>query len=417
MHTQKLTFASLMAVGLIFICTTVGWFILGGALTHRSSDRSGPLGQEVRRTWGPQLRQSHPVVWYVPATNRQGRTELSPAASEVAVKLAYEPKRKGLFWYRTYRADFAGTYDIQNPTSSEQTIHVAFTLPSADGSYNGFNFILGDAALGEPVLEAGRITQAVVVPAGKSVPLTVTYEARGVDRWDYDLGGADRVKQFALVMTTDFAAINFPVGTGSPTSRKTLSDTGWEVRWDYPDVIGAQSIGMDMPKALNAGPVATRISFFAPVSLLFFFAVLLIFGAVTGINLHPMNYFFLAAGCFAFQLLFAYTVDLMPLHLSFFISAVVSIVLVCGYLHAVAGKALTRIALPAQFAYMVLFSYSFFFDGLSGVTITVGAILTLAVLMIATAKTDWSEVFVARQRYRATPPTMPNVGVDPSCRP
>ena len=30
-----------------------------------------------------------------------------------------------------------------------------------------------------------------------------------------------------------------------------------------------------MPNVLNAGPVAARISFFAPVSLLFFFAVLL----------------------------------------------------------------------------------------------------------------------------------------------
>jgi len=159
---------------------------------------------------------------------------------------------------------------------------------------------------------------------------------------------------------------------------------------------------------LNPGPVASRISFFAPVSLLFFFAVLLIFGAVTGVNLHPMNYFFLAAGCFAFQLLFAYTVDLMPIHLCFFLSAGVSLALVSGYLHAVGGRQLTRIALPAQFAYMVLFSYSFFFDGLSGVTIAVGAVATLAVLMVATAKMDWSEVFVSRKRRGESPPPMPS---------
>ena len=33
-----------------------------------------------------------------------------------------------------------------------------------------------------------------------------------------------------------------------------------------------------MPKVLNAGPVASRIAFFAPVSLLFFFAVMIILG-------------------------------------------------------------------------------------------------------------------------------------------
>ena len=57
---------------------------------------------------------------------------------------------------------------------------------------------------------------------------------------------------------------------------------GWSFVWNYPDVIHPQSIGMAMPNALNAGPVAQRISFFAPVSLLFFFAVLLIMGCVNG---------------------------------------------------------------------------------------------------------------------------------------
>ena len=52
-----------------------------------------------------------------------------------------------------------------------------------------------------------------------------------------------------------------------------------------------------------------------------------------------------------------------------------------------------RISLVAQFAYMVLFSASFFFEGLTGITITVGAIVTLAILMAFTAKVDWNEVF------------------------
>jgi hypothetical protein len=47
----------------------------------------------------------------------------------------------------------------------------------------------------------------------------------------------------------------------------------------------------------------------------------------------------------------------------------------------------------AQFGYMVLFSYSFFFDGLTGITITIGSIVTLALLMGATARVNWSEKF------------------------
>ncbi|MDQ8207887.1 inner membrane CreD family protein [Coraliomargarita sp. SDUM461003] len=398
MHKYTLTFRSILAVGFIFICTAVGWFILGGALTHRSMDRSGSLMYEVQATWGPQLRQAHPIAWYESPANASGRSSVSPSMSRVQVDLQYEPKRKGLFWYRTYQVQFAANYEISNPTPIAQTVYVAFSLPSADASYNNFTFELEGAGVDEPILREGTITQAVVIPPQSTVPLQVSYHARGLNHWEYDLNGASRVQNFQLAMQTDFESINFPGGTASPTDRSAIATGGWDLIWDYPDVIGAQSIGMDMPKVLNPGPIASRISFFAPVSLLFFFAVLLIFGAVTGINLHPMNYFFLAAGCFAFQLLFAYTVDLMPIHLCFFLSAAVSLLLVCGYLHAVGGRALTRIALPAQFAYMVLFSYSFFFDGLSGLTIAIGAVLTLAVLMRATAKMDWSTVFVARKR-------------------
>lgn len=330
MHNYTLTFRSVLAVGFIFICTAAGWFILGGALTHRSMDRSGTLVHEVKKTWGPELRQQHPVAWYESPAHASGRSEVSPSKSRVQVELLYEPKRKGLFWYRTYQAQFEANYEIPNATPIAQTVYVAFSLPSSDASYNNFTFELEGAGVDEPVLRDGKITQAVVIPAQSTAPLKVTYHARGLNYWEYDLNGATRVQNFQLAMQTDFDSINFPGGTASPTDRSEVSEGGWSLMWDYPDVIGAQSIGMDMPKVLNPGPIASRISFFAPVSLLFFFAVLLIFGAVTGVNLHPMNYFFLAAGCFAFQLLFAYTVDLMPIHLCFFLSAAVSLFLVCG---------------------------------------------------------------------------------------
>lgn len=401
MHTHTLTARSLFAVGFIFICTAVGWFILAGAMTHRSMDRSGTLAHEVQNTWGPELRQQHPIAWYESPANATGRSAVSPSMSRVDVGLEYEARRKGLFKYRTYRAEFEAAYQIPNPTPIDQTVYVAFSLPSADASYNAFTFDLEGAGVEEPILREGTITQAVVIPAKSSVALKVTYHAQGMNRWEYDLNGATRVQDFQLNMQTDFQAVDYPVGTASPTSSQATEAGGWEILWDYPDVIGAQSIGMDMPKVLNPGYIASRMSFFAPVSLLFFFAVFLIFGAVTGANLHPMNYFFLAAGFFAFQLLFAYTVDLMPIHFCFILAAAVSLFLVCGYLHAVGGRSLTRIALPAQFAYMVLFSYSFFFDGLSGLTIAIGAVLTLAVLMVATAKLDWSAVLGTRKRARS----------------
>jgi inner membrane protein involved in colicin E2 resistance len=107
-----------------------------------------------------------------------------------------------------------------------------------------------------------------------------------------------------------------------------------------------------------------------------------------------MNYAFLSAAFFAFHLLLAYMVDHVNIHASFLASAATSIALVVSYLRLVAGmRFAVRRAGAAQLIFLVLFSYAFFFEGYTGLTVTIGSIVTLFVLMQATAKVDWSTVF------------------------
>ena len=47
----------------------------------------------------------------------------------------------------------------------------------------------------------------------------------------------------------------------------------------------------------------------------------------------------------------------------------------------------------AQIVFLVLFSYAFFFEGYTGLTVTAGAVLTLFALMQVTGRVDWSSVF------------------------
>ena len=42
---------------------------------------------------------------------------------------------------------------------------------------------------------------------------------------------------------------------------------------------------------------------------------------------------------------------------------------------------------------VLYFSYSFFFPGYTGLSIAIGAVLTLAILMHLTAKVNWDEEF------------------------
>jgi hypothetical protein len=398
-----MTARRLVAIGFILCCTAIGWAILGSSILLRTGESSGTLGTAVAGSWGPAMTQPQPLLYYNSPGSVNGRHVIQPSQSNIDVSLRYEPVKKGLLWYRTFLVTLRGDYKVENPTPITQTIYIKFQFPAANASYDDFSFVVNGAKSTENNKTSEGITEAITLGPGKSANFSVAYKSRGTNRWGYSFGDATRIRNFHLAMKTDFAEIDFPPGTGSPTERKQ-KESGWNLVWSYPDVINAQAIAMEMPSVVNPGPVASRMSYFAPVSLLFFFAVLVLVGMVQRVNLHPMNYFFLAAGCFAFQLLFAYLVDLIPALAAFTISAVVSLGLVSGYLFAAAGPRFARIAAIAQFGFIVLFSYTFFFEGLTGLMITIGAIITLALLMATTAKVNWAERLTAKS---STPPPLP----------
>ncbi len=197
-------------------------------------------------------------------------------------------------------------------------------------------------------------------------------------------------------MHTNFKDIDFADDTLSPTAKKETTD-GWELNWRYSDLVSGFQIGMEMPEKLQPGPLAGEISYFAPVSLFFFFFLMFIITTLRSIDLHPMNYFFLAAAFFAFHLLLAYLVDHISIHGAMAISSIVSIFLVVSYLRLVAGIRFAALeAGTAQLIYLVVFSYAFFWKGFTGLTITIISVITLFIVMQATGRIRWSDKFTRR---------------------
>ncbi len=170
------------------------------------------------------------------------------------------------------------------------------------------------------------------------------------------------MQNFHLRINTNFKDIDFPDNTLSPASKHAIAG-GWQLDWDYKNLLSGYSIAMTLPEKLQPGPLASEISFFAPVSLFFSFPDFIV-TTMRNIDLHPMNYFFLGAAFFAFHLLLAYLVDHLDIHVSFVISSAVSVLLVVTYLRLVVGTQFAiREAAIGQFIYLVLFSYAFFFKG------------------------------------------------------
>jgi inner membrane protein involved in colicin E2 resistance len=97
--------------------------------------------------------------------------------------------------------------------------------------------------------------------------------------------------------------------------------------------------------------------------------------------------------------------DHISVHAAFLVSSAVSVLLVVSYLRLVVNPRFAVVdAGLSQLIYLVLFSYAFFFEGYTGLAITVGAILTLFVVMQMTGRIRWEERFAKKI---AIPPPLP----------
>jgi inner membrane protein involved in colicin E2 resistance len=299
-----------------------------------------------------------------------------------------------LLWYSTYKVAFSGVYGFRNTSDKEQTVDFKLRFPTAQAIYDNLSFTVDGNTV--PISNAeNAAATAFKVAAGKTAQLAVSYSSQGLNEWRYSFGSADvaQVNNFYLRMKTNFKDIDFPDNTLSP-SEKTETANGWDLNWSYRSLVSGYQIAMVMPEKLQPGPLAGKISFFAPVSLFFFFFLMMIITTMRGIDLHPMNYFFLAAAFFSFHLLLAYLVDHISIHAAFAVSSVVSVFLVVSYLRLVVGiRFASREAALAQFIYLVMFSYAFFLKGFTGLAITIGSVLTLFVVMQITGRIRWAEKF------------------------
>jgi len=406
----------LFAIIVIFALSAAAWMVLAGSVQIRTTSTDDRLGDAVGGLWGSPQTQNAPEFRYTPAV---GGDRLEIASSDISADIALDQRRKGLLWYATYVVDFKAAYGVNNPLKRPIETTMTFTFPDAAGTYDGFAVKVNGQEV--PVTyRDGAANASFTMPALGSAIVTTGYRTNGMERWVYmpSPGGAGVVRDFRLAMKTDFDKIDFPSDGVSPTQRRKTAQ-GWNLAWQYESVVSGRPIGLVMPTPLNPGPLVARITAFAPVSLLFFFAALILLTATNGIKLHPVHYGFLAAAFFAFDLLLAYLADQVDINVAFLIAAVTSVALVIGYLMVVVGKnrALIEIAL-SQILFLVLFSYSFFFTGFTGLAITIGSVLTLAYFMIKTARVDWDVVFPkkepkqrapqwAQQQAQAFPPQSP----------
>ena len=391
----------LIAITIIFFGAGIAWMILGGTLVQRTGDSDSTQRAKLTAQWGGPQAQTAPSVQarvaretYNQDKKRAERAYQTVAvpllSSRIDVKLDLEQRRVGLLWYNLYSVRFAARYRLRNGTPASQ-LSVHFAFPSSQATYADFNATVGGRRIADPAaLDSGYVS--FDLPPGQETTIAIGYSSRGMETWSYCFGsGVQSINDFALAMTTNFDAIDFPSQTLLPVD-EVRSGKGWWLGWHYTSLVTGNSIGMTFPYPLQPGPLAQRITLWAPVALFFYFFVMLVITTLRNVDLHPVNYFFLAASFFAFHLLFAYLVDRIALEAAFAICSAVTLFLPISYLRLVVGWRFAAVeSALAQLVYLILFSYALFNEGWSGLTITIGAIITLFVAMQATGRIKWSE--------------------------
>lgn len=413
------------AIAVVFVLAAVAWVALGGVTSMRSSDQRSSLSSSVVELFGGAQEQAAPRFvreWTEIVTEvedvRDARGEVSrvsrprevlrsevvpPTATDIDVTMHLDERRKGLLWFPLYDVRFGGAWTWRHDGTLPRTLRIGFQFPDASGQYDDFTFVVDGEDVARTLTPVpGGVEYVRVVQPGEEVRLAIGYRSRGMDRWSYrPADGVGQIEAFRLALHTDFSAIDYPAGTLSPTTRTSRPD-GWDLEWTYARMVTGKGVGMVVPTRIQPGELATSLALSAPIPLGLFFVWIFVLSMLRGIDIHPVNYLFIAAAFVSFNLLFSYTADRLPVEAAFGVASAVSVLLVASYLRLVVGPrfALLEAGL-AQVAYQVGFGVAHFFEGFTGLTITLLGIATLFALMQLTGRIQWSQVLASP---RAAPP-------------
>ncbi len=401
----------LVSIGFIWLGCAVAWVILGSTLLVRSGETSGALLEEVHALWGPPLELVPPSGGYTEMIPRPVKTTTRDAAghdtevvtvqeeavrraidltgSDLKIRLRMAQRQKGLLWFPTYDAEVSARYRFVNQSGRMRRIDFTLPLPTDHAIVDGFSVLDDEGTPLDVKIQGGAAAFSTLMKDGEARTFHVALRSRGTSRFAYaPAAGTGEVRDLRLIMDTDFAEVDFPAGTLSPT-RHAAGAASWHGEWQFDRLIAGMGIAIELPQRVNPGPLASRITFFAPVGLLFFFFVVAVRAAARkeGDAFHALNYFMFGCAFFAFHLLFAYLVDHVSIAAALTLSSLTSIFLVVSYARVLVGWRFAIVETGiAQLLYLVLFSITFLWKGYTGLSITLGAIVTLFVMMQFTAR-------------------------------
>jgi hypothetical protein len=373
-------------VWFIFIPLLLGWLLLAGRLEYRTNKAMYYQLDSVKQIWGGNLAQPMPSVRY----KRFGSdvSSLSKGeihSSDIAVTLKMDYRKKGLVYYTGYNAEFTGKYQINNPENENIYLSFIFPYPTQQGEgllQNVKLLVNGKEDLEDTEYQPNLTLWTGVLGPAESLDITVQYDGRGLDQFEYGFESAEQINNFQMQIDVQGAKeLDYAESTMPPTESSQETESGKILSWKLDKALTQLNIGVILPDKLNVEKQLFIMMYRAPVFFLLFLASLVAIIRLSGEKVNFIPIVITSIAYFFFYPLFAYLVMYMGLILSLSISFAVIGLLILNYIRILYGIKIGLSVFIAYIFYLGITSLAALLPEYTGLILTIEAVVLMGIIM------------------------------------
>lgn len=388
----------------------IGWFLLAERLEIRTYKAVGQQLESVKQIWGDNLAQPMPSIRYKRfgsdvSTLSQGDIQ----ASDIAITLEMDYRKKGLVYYTGYNAKFTGKYTLQNPESEKIYLSFIFPYPTQNGVLQDIKLLIN----GEEDPEDTEYQPELALWTGtlnptETLEVTVRYHGRGLNQFEYGFEPGKQINHFLMKVAVQGAdALDYAESTMPPTQPPKETPTGKLLTWQLDSTLSQFDIGIILPDKLNVEKQLFVMTYRAPVFfLLFLFSLLAIFflskktADFTQVAAISIVYFL-------FYPLFAYLAAYMDVILSFAIAFAGIGLLIFNYVRTLHGFKLGIAVFTIYLFYLGVTSVAALLPTYTGLILTIEGVVLMGVIMQILSRYQDFKVDDVWQSLTAKKPLVP----------
>lgn len=373
-------------VWLILLPLSVGWLGLADRLHTRTQKALYTQLDSVKQIWGGNLAQPMPSIRYkrfgsdVPSLNKG---EVS--ASDIAVILDLDYRKKGLVYYTGYNAQFLGKYTLRNPENEKIYLSFIFPYPTTPGEgmlQNVKLLVGGQEDIEDTEYQPNLALWTGVLEPAQTLDITVSYNGRGLDQFEYGFESNKQVNHFQMKIDVRGAKeLDYAESTMPPTEPIQENLTGKILLWKLDRTLTQFNIGVILPDKLDIEQQLSIMAWRAPFFFfLFFISVIALLRLVKEpLNLLQMG--IISVAYFLFYPLFAYLIMYLDLYYAFALSFGILGLLIFNYTRTLYGAKLAFAVLVAYTFYLGVTSIAALLPTYTGVILTVEGVILIGIVM------------------------------------